>query len=221
MIHESDRQFPNFAKALFTPTDMSDYEETYLSWNEAVGALPLEKANRLAWIRPENHPQSDALIAMETMEAPPRWGTSQTFKGLIDAHYADPEEEEMEFYGSEGDEDEEYGDEEEEGGEEDYGDYDEEDPDEVWPPAEKIKHLPLEDRMFPKGAPLREKYNEIELDSFMKLLGVKPRVQWQDEHGYFNKMAVHNYEDEAQEIDPDYHLLAESERKAMDRQQTK
>ena len=55
----------------------------------------------------------------------------------------------------------------------------------------------------------------------MKLLGVKPRTQWQDTSTHHYKLGVHNYEDEAQELDPDFHLLSEEERKQADRQKTK
>lgn len=37
---------------------------------------------------------------------------------------------------------------------------------------------PGEDRFFRAGEDLRGKYSEVEIESFMKLLGVKPRSQW-------------------------------------------
>lgn len=55
----------------------------------------------------------------------------------------------------------------------------------------------------------------------MKLLGVKPHAQWQDQSTHHYKLGAHSYEDEAQELDPDFHLLSETERKAADRQKTK
>lgn len=64
-------------------------------------------------------------------------------------------------------------------------------------------------------------YNEVELDSFMKLLNIKPIPQWQDETVYHYKSGVHSYEDESQELDPYYHMLAEVERKHVERQQAK
>ena len=36
----------------------------------------------------------------------------------------------------------------------------------------------MEDRFFRAGDTLRGKYSEIEIEHFMKLLGVKPRTQW-------------------------------------------
>lgn len=199
MIHESDEQFKYLMSALFTPLDMTDYETDFVGWNELPGAVPLERPNWLMKIAPEPHPQIDALAAIEEIENIPRYGTSPTMKGLVDGHYADVEEEEEEFYGSEGGDDDDYGEEgdEEEGGEEDYGDYDEEDEDDVWPAKETIASAPVEDRLFRAGESLRGKYSEVEIEQFMKLLGVKPRTQWQDNSNHHYKLGIHNYEDEA------------------------
>jgi len=161
---------------------MTDYETDFMSWNELPGFVPLNRPNWLTTISPEPHPQTDALAAIEEIEDIPRYATSQNLKGLITDHYADPEEDEEEFYGSEGEGDDEYGDEdEEEGGEEDYGDYgdyDEEAEAEEWPRENQIKSVDFEDRFFRAEDSLRGKYSEIEIENFMKLLGVKPRKQW-------------------------------------------
>lgn len=120
------------------------------------------------------------MAAIEEIEDIPRYGTSQVLKGLVEGHYADPEEEEEEFYGSEGEGDDDYDEEgeEEEGGDEDYGDYDEEVEAEEWPLKNKIRSVDMEDRFFRAEESLRGKYSEVEIDNFMKLLGVKPRKQW-------------------------------------------
>ena len=78
-----------------------------------------------------------------------------------------------------------------------------------------------EDRVFRAGESLRSKYSEVEIDSFMKLLGVKPRTQWQDTSTHHYKLGMHAYEDEAQEMDEDFHILSESERKAADEIKTR
>ena len=54
----------------------------------------------------------------------------------------------------------------------------------------------------------------------MRLLGIKPKTQWQDTSTHHYKLGAHAYEDEAQEIDADFHLLSESERKHADRIKT-
>ena len=221
MVTEGDSQFKYLMSALYTPLDMTDYETDFIGWNELPGALPLAKPNWLTAIAPEPLPQLDAFTSIETIENIPRYATSPTMQGLIEGHYAEVEEEEEEFYGSEGEgDDDEYGDEEEGG--DDYGDYGEEDygDEEEWPPLDKIKSERGEDRVFRMGQSLRGRYSEIELEAFMKLLGVKPRTQWQDTSTHHYKLGLHNYEDEAQEIDVDFHLLSESERKEADRIKT-
>ena len=207
--------------ALFTPLDMTDYETNFVGWNEGTGLLPLEKPNWITEIAPEPHPQVDHLANIEELEALPRFGTNQAMKGIIDAHYAEPEEEDADFYGAEDDEGDDYGEEGEgeEGGEDDYGDYG--DYGEEWEPIEKLPSAGMEDRFFRGDETLRGKYSEVEIDSFMKLLGIKTRTQWQDTHTHHYKLGVHAYEDEAQEIDVDFHLLSESERKAAELEKTR
>lgn len=43
MQFESDRQFDKLANAMFTPLDMTDYEEDYVGWKELPGALPINR----------------------------------------------------------------------------------------------------------------------------------------------------------------------------------
>ena len=223
LVHDSDHQFSYLMSALFTPVDMTDYETDFVGWNELPGVLPLNRPNWLTEIVPEPHPQLDALAAIEEIEEIPRYATSQTLQGLVMGHYADVEEEEEECYGSEGGDDDDYDEEgeDEEGGEEDYGDYDEEEAGEEWPPKDQLKSGKMEDRFFRAGESLRGKYSEVEIEQFMKLLGIKARPQWQDESTHHYKLGIHAYEDEAQEMDADFHLLSESERKAADEQKTR
>lgn len=68
---------------------------------------------------------------------------------------------------------------------------------------------------------MRDAYSEVELDNFMKMLDMGPKLQWQDATTHHYKLGLHNYEDESQEMDPDFHLLSESERKEAARIQTK
>ena len=53
----------------------------------------------------------------------------------------------------------------------------------------------------------------------MKLLAVKPHRQWQDDSTHHYKLGIHTYEDSGQEMDPDYHILAEVERKHAEKKQ--
>jgi len=101
----------------------------------------------------------------------------------------DDEDEDEEGEGEEGEGEEE---EEEEEDEEDGG---EEDPLAV--PDDIIKGIDQSDRYFLHNDKLREKFNEVEIDSFMKLLNVNPHVQWQDESVHHFKVGTHVYEDES------------------------
>ena len=40
-VHPSDRMFGKFLNAMFTPLDMTDYEDDFISFAEAPGELPL------------------------------------------------------------------------------------------------------------------------------------------------------------------------------------
>lgn len=65
-----------------------------------------------------------------------------------------------------------------------------------------------------------KKFNEVELDSFMKLLNINPtHKQWADNSMYHYKLGIHRYEDDGQEHDQDFHLLGEVEREHSERLQ--
>lgn len=67
------------------------------------------------------------------------------------------------------------------------------------------------------GQRLQDKHNNMEIDAFMKLLNIKPTPQWYDDTTHMYKVGAHVYEDEGQELDPYFHLLAEVERKHLER----
>lgn len=64
---------------------------------------------------------------------------------------------------------------------------------------------------------LEERYEDVELDSFMKFLDVKPFLSWRDRAGYHNRLGMHMTEDFAQRVDPDFHILAEVEREQLEK----
>jgi hypothetical protein len=167
---------------------------------------------------PENH----ALIGIEDVEKRPMIARNTVHRDLLEARAAaaeadddGDEEEEEEEEGEEGEEKEE--EEEKEEAEEAEGEeaveaYVAPEPEE-YPGPETFDHIQMEDRYFLHGENLRNKFNEVELDSFMKLLNVKPHKQWQDQSLHHYKLGVHTYEDDAQQLDPAFHILAEVERK--------
>lgn len=50
--------------------------------------------------------------------------------------------------------------------------------------------------MFMHSEKLKDKFNEVELDSFMKLLNIKPVTQWMDDTDTQYRLGVNEYEDE-------------------------
>lgn len=55
----------------------------------------------------------------------------------------------------------------------------------------------------------------------MKVLNVKPYNQWEDKNTHHYKLGTHEYEDEAQELDPSFHVLSEAERKEAEKMVTR
>lgn len=114
-------------------------------------------------------------------------GTGSYVMSIMEGRRADVEEEDDNEYGAEGDEDEEEGgDEEEEAAEygaEDYGEETEE-----FPGKDRVPHVKAEDRFFIGDQKLRQKYSEVEIGAFMKLLNVKPHRQWEDTSTYHYKL---------------------------------
>lgn len=152
----------------------------------------------------ERHPQQVRTFAhLEYLEA----------KALeaIEEENAEDEFEGDEFDDGEGgDEDE---DEEEGGddyGDEDYGEEEEADPLDSDPlPMYRTPDAPS---YFIHNENLREKFNEVEVGAFMKILGVEPNRDWKDTSRFQWRMPIRSYEDEHQKFDPYFHMVSEMER---------
>lgn len=210
--------------ALFTPIDMTDYENSFVSWNEMGTALPIANVSLLDPLVEDPLPQKDQLSSIEAIEKRPIIARSSIHRDMLETKAleaeADGDEDEEEEEEGEGEEGE--GEEGEEGegegeGEEAEGEAGAEEEEEVYPPEDKYEEAEIEDKYFLHNETLRKKYNEVELDSFMKLLNVKPYRQWQDETVHHHKLGVRNYEDDSQQLDPHFHLHAEIERKYAER----
>lgn len=202
MVYETDPQFKLLANALYTPLDMTDYEDHFVGWNELPGDLPISNYGRLSQMKMEEWPCEHKLVAIEDVENRPRFGTGPTYEGVIKDYHTEAEPEEADDeYGADGGDDD-YGDYGEEGdgyGEEgeadygDYGDYDEEVPD--WPTPEQVDGKDMPDRFFHGTKSLRESYDHNEIDAFMRLLSIRPTKQWEDMNTHHSKLGVKRYED--------------------------
>jgi len=225
-LNGNDGQFDNLRNARFTQVDMTDYLYDFPSLNELGGHLPINGISLLAPLMPEMWPQTNALVEVNDLEKYPKNATSKTHRENQEARDAEVEEEEEEEEEDDDDEDEDEDGEGEEG--EEGGDEDEEEEEEEEEEAESMDDIPdeqvrmtnVEDKFFMHNENLRSKYNQVELDSFMKLLNVKPTPQWEDDTTHHYKLGIHTYEDDSQHLDPYFHLLAEVERKAAEKQQT-
>ncbi len=94
--------------------------------------------------------------------------------------------------------------------------------DKDWPPEKQVgSPLKPQSEFFNRHETLRDRYNEVEIDSFLKLLNVKPYTNWQDQSVYHHSMGAKTFEDESQMTDPDYFLSAEVERQYLEKLETK
>jgi hypothetical protein len=164
---------------LYTPLDMTDYEDQFVSWRELPGALPIAHSEKLLDFKDEDWPQINALVEHFIPEKPPLQSTGPTITAIMEAERAEVEpEEDDEEEEEEGEYGEEYG---EEGGEEygeEYGEEEEGPPsnEREWPPKDIIKTADRDNRVFRVHEKLRSKFNETEIDNFMKLLALKPHT---------------------------------------------
>jgi hypothetical protein len=206
-VHQSDHNFNYLMNALFTPLDMTDYENSFVGFNE-VNMLPVNSPHLLKPVIEEPWPTNHALVAIESVENRPKYARSKSHRELLESKGAEEEEEEEEEEAAEGEG-------EGEGEEEAAAEEEEEEApsDPEYPPLEKLAHVPFDDKYFVHGENLRNKFNEVELESFMKLLNVKPHKQWQDTTVHHYKLGAHTYEDDGQQLDLPFHILGEVERK--------
>jgi len=210
--------------ARFTQVDMTDYESDFTGFNEIIGELPIEGLNQLSDRLPELWPQTNSMVEVNDMEKMDTGANvSKTGREMQEARAEAAMEEEEEDEEEEDDDDEDdeegEGDEEEEDEEEDEDDEGEGEEEEEGMPDDTMRMAREENRFHQHHETLRSKYNDVELDSFMKLLNIKPITQWNEDNTHHYKMGVHTYEDDSQQLDPYYHLIAEVERKHMLKQQ--
>ena len=157
--------------------DMTDYESNWAGANE-VDNLPMMSSGLIDSLRPESWPQSNTMAENNVIEELRKNAVNKTHAEIIAeraaAAEAEAEDDEDE---DEGDDDDEYGDEEAED-EEDEDDEEEEDEGEPPVPADIIGGDKYDDRYFKHNEKLRERFNEVEIDGFMKLLNMRPKRQW-------------------------------------------
>jgi len=160
LAHSHDYKFKYLESALFTPLDMTDYDDHFVSFSECSGGRATIIENYgIQEMNPESLPQSDKLPAFEIPDDPYIWGTGPTNLAINIERRAEPEEEEEED--EDEDEDEDY--DEEEGDEEEEEEYDEEEEEEeerVWPPVATPGRPLMDNRVFDAKDSIRERFSE-------------------------------------------------------------
>lgn len=223
-----DWNLMNYINGIFTELDMSDYMDVRVEGIDNYGR-GTETTIHLSQMSPEfldmhTEPVNNAVQEFEELDERPnfsRSGAHQSYledKALeaLEAEAAAEEEEEDD------DDDEEGGDEEAEGeDDEDYGDeYGEEDPD-ARPWDTNIYQPKGEKPLLTANQNLRDKYNEVEIEAFMKLMNIRPTRDWKDNTDTLYWMEAREYEDDHQELDPYFHILGEVQRKDAEEIQTR
>lgn len=210
---EGDPTYAYLMNALFTPIDMTEYENSFLG-EYHTNKFPTSAGHQRNKVNSQWHPFN--LGKPTVVEGTPtKWGLTSAQDEKRDEIPEEDPYAELE----DDDEDEDEDDDEEEewtNGEEDESMYEEVE----WPPKKVNSSLQPHLDYFGTDETLRGKYNEEEIGAFMKLLDVKPFKQWQDESVYHHSMGPHVYEDESQHLDPAYHMLAEVEREHVERWET-
>ena len=77
--------------ALFTPLDMTDYENTFVGFNEIGGALPINSPSLLKPVIEEPWPANHALVAIEALEKRPKYARSKIHRELLETKAAEEE----------------------------------------------------------------------------------------------------------------------------------
>lgn len=64
---------------------------------------------------------------------------------------------------------------------------------------------------------ITERFNEHEIDAFMKLMDVKPFRNWMDHSSTLTRLGSRAVNDFAQKVDPEFHMVGEVERETFER----
>lgn len=206
-----DHGWHYFLNALFIPLDVMDYEDHYVGPGEDTMGDLYDVEEKLHLFQDFDLYERDPSLQVVEMDdaRPPNYFRSNSHEENAPALGGDDDDDDFD---------------EDEGDEEDEGEslpspsyenplYSEEDFEEPeWP----YKNRDLPDRSFneyfDEGENIRERFNDVEIDSFMKFLDVQPFRNWKDTSKYHARLGEHAPEDFSQKVDPEYHMAGEVER---------
>lgn len=208
-----------FMNSLFLPLDMTDYEDSFSGPAEFVETSTAAVDPAYSFSQINNfYNRNGQFTAEKTDGMEPNYFVTPFFEEEFKAKLEEMDEE---------DEDE---DEEDDGEEKpkpykpaiidpkdriEFTDSDYEAPE--WPYEFEDKIHYYDNPYFKPDETVTDKFNDIELDSFMKFLNVQPFFNWRDRSSFHSRTGAHIDEDLAQKIDPEYHILGEVEREAFER----
>lgn len=196
--------------SLFLPLDVKDYSDNYIGPHEFKDEL-VEFNAESYYVGKDNIRNIDITKYKYEMDDPPKPNFYTTT--LQDEIYAEKEEDDEEGEGEE----------EEDplkpflplSENEEYDENQLRDPDWPWK-GKSMKDHP-KDEYFDYAEQARERYNDEELDSFMKLLDVKPFKNWRDNTGFQDRLGLHPSNDFAYSIDPETKMVGEVEREMFEK----
>jgi hypothetical protein len=202
-----------FFNALFTPLDVTDYEHSFTGTNEYRHQDRMANFMQAFYTSDQVDnifQNADNTVKPGLEEAPdPNYFRSVKMQEAAEEMGGDDDDDDDE---GEGEEDEYYPPEWEEG---DETDEDYEEPE--WPYEERKMPHDVGSDYFNRGEKIKDRFNDEEIDSFMKLLDVKPFRNWKDESKFHSRLGLHATEDFGQQADPEYHMVGEVEREHFEK----
>lgn len=194
----ADQSFNYHMNALFWPINLVDYERDLVGPEWGHAEFPnKEHVQRVNFDENGYMQGNDPSMTMIVDRETPNFGTTTR----MDAKFAEiPEEVDDEKPDREDPDDEIVKDE--------WAYKDDRDLDFI-PKRQYTRKGRDEYEFFWRNEKLQDWFNEKEIEGFLNLLNVKPVSTWTDKSLYDYAQGEHDYFDEAQQLDPEYHLVAE------------
>lgn len=163
---DSDHNYHYLMNALFTPLDMTDYENQFVGFDEIGGALPISNPHIL--MNNPNIVEDPPTPDFTNRKDEPMEKRNVSARSIRHRNQLEDADSMKEYMKNMAEEEE---DEEDDEAEAEEGEEEEEDKlaaylakEDAYPAMEQIEHHQYEDKYFMHGENLRNKFNEIELD---------------------------------------------------------
>lgn len=208
-----DHNMLYFLRSTFLPLDMTDYEDVFIGPAEDLNT---QGDSLESWkfenVHDPQHSDPTADYTEKFNDVEPKFNFFRSASAEENVPEIEDEDEDEDEEG-EGDDDEDEDEEEEEPLEDLAACFEPVD----WEPTMNIAPKRYYGEFFNPEEKLRDKYDNVELDSFMKFLDVKPFYNWYDEHNWHSRLGFHPTEDFSQRVDPEHHMIADVERETFEK----